>query len=68
MDKAFEGIMNVMFYFVLFCIVLAVMGMDPFVLFASISGFVLGFAFMVSTLVLVSRAYHLAHKPDTLPL
>ena len=50
MDKAFEGIMNVLFYFVLFCIVLAVMGMDPFVLFASISGFVLGFAFMVSAL------------------
>jgi hypothetical protein len=60
MDKAFEGIINVLFYFVLFCIVLAVMGMDPFVLFASFSGFVLGFAFMVSALVLVSCACHLA--------
>jgi hypothetical protein len=60
MDKAFEGIMNVLFYFVLFCIVLAVMGMDPFVLFASISGFVLGFAFMVSALVLLISACYIA--------
>ena len=49
MDRAFEGIINVVFYFVMLCVVLAVLGIDPFVLFASISGFVLGFAFMVSS-------------------
>ena len=48
MDRAFEGIINVGFYAVAFCIVLGVFGIDPFVLLASISGFVLGFAFMVS--------------------
>ena len=49
MDRAFETILNFGFYFVLFCIVLSVMGVDPLVLFASISGFVLGFAFMVGS-------------------
>lgn len=48
MDRAFEGILNVGFYFVLVCFVLYFLDVDPFVLFASISGFVLGFAFMVS--------------------
>ena len=47
MDRAFEKIINLAFYFVLFCVVLSVMGVDPLVLFASVSGFVLGFAFMV---------------------
>lgn len=47
MDRAFENIINVIFYLILFCIILAVIGIDPLVLFASISGFVLGFAFMI---------------------
>jgi Mechanosensitive ion channel len=46
LDGAFEKIINIAFYFVLGCIVLSVFGVDPLVLFASVSGFVLGFAFM----------------------
>jgi hypothetical protein len=42
MDASFERIFNVVFYFVLVCVVLAIVGIDPIVLFASISGFVLG--------------------------
>jgi small-conductance mechanosensitive channel len=47
LEKAFESIFNIFFYIVLVCIVLASLGIDPLVLFASISGFVLGFAFMI---------------------
>lgn len=47
MDKAFERILNIIFYFILGCIVLAVVGIDPFIIFASVSGFILGFAFMI---------------------
>ena len=47
MDQAFEGIVNIVFYFILGCIALAVLGIDPFALFVAISGFVLGFAFMI---------------------
>jgi hypothetical protein len=67
MDRAFERIINVVFYFVVICVVLSVMGIDPLVLFASISGFVLGFAFMIGAacskyfegllLILVRRPY-----------
>jgi hypothetical protein len=46
-DKALERIMNIFFYFFLGCIILAVIGIDPLVLFASVSGFILGFAFMI---------------------
>jgi small-conductance mechanosensitive channel len=67
MDRAFERIINVVFYFVVVCVVLSVVGIDPLVLFASISGFVLGFAFMIGAacskyfegllLILVRRPY-----------
>jgi hypothetical protein len=46
-DKALESFMNVFFYFLLGCIVLAILGIDPFLLFASVSAFVLAFAFMI---------------------
>jgi hypothetical protein len=46
-DKAFERILNIFFYFVVGCIVLLVFGVDPLVLFASVSGFILAFAFML---------------------
>ena len=49
MDASFETIFNVIFYFVMACIVLSIIGIDPIVLFASISGFVLGFAFMIGS-------------------
>jgi Mechanosensitive ion channel len=49
LDGAFEKIVNIGFYFVLGCIVLSLFGVDPLVLFASVSGFVLGFAFMIGS-------------------
>jgi small-conductance mechanosensitive channel len=44
-DQSFERIFNIGFYFIAGCIVLAALGIDPLVLFASVSGFILGFAF-----------------------
>ena len=52
LDKAFEKILNIIFYFFLVIIILPVLGVDPWVLFASISGFILGFAFMIGRYVL----------------
>lgn len=48
-DGAFEKIFNTVFYFIVACIVLSVIGVDPLVLFASISGFIIGFSFMVGS-------------------
>ncbi|GKY90894.1 hypothetical protein MPSEU_000062200 [Mayamaea pseudoterrestris] len=49
MDASFEAIFNVVFYFIIICIVLAVIGIDPVVIFASVSGFAIGFAFMIGS-------------------
>lgn len=65
MDRAFEVIINSVFYFFLVCICLAVFGIDPFVIFASISGFVLGFAFMVSTFRPVFPNWHVFPNPES---
>lgn len=46
-DYAFERIFNILFYFIVGCIMLSVVGVDPLTLFASISGFILGFSFMI---------------------
>jgi small-conductance mechanosensitive channel len=71
-DKAFERIFNIFFYFIVGCIVLAVLGVDPLTLFASVSGFVLGFAFMIGSacskifegllLILVRRPYDIGDR------
>jgi len=50
-DKAFERIFNIFFYFIVGCVVLSVLSIDPLVLFASVSGFILGFAFMIGRYV-----------------
>lgn len=42
MDASFETLFNVFFYFIMVCVVLSFLGIDPIVLFASISGFVIG--------------------------
>jgi hypothetical protein len=42
MDASFEAIFNVIFYFILICIILSALGIDPVVIFASISGFAIG--------------------------
>ncbi|GKY98944.1 hypothetical protein MPSEU_000850200 [Mayamaea pseudoterrestris] len=49
MDAAFETLFNVVFYFIIICVVLSFLGIDPIVLFASVSGFVIGFAFMIGS-------------------
>jgi small-conductance mechanosensitive channel len=45
-DGAFEKVINIGFYSSVGCIVLYAVGVDPFVLFGSVSAFVLAFAFM----------------------
>lgn len=72
LDKAFESIFNIFFYFVLICIIVASIGLDPLVLFASISGFILGFAFMIGAacskyfegllLIFVRRPYDIGDR------
>jgi hypothetical protein len=47
MDHTFECIINVIFYFIMYCIILSILGLEPLVLFASVSGFILAFAFMI---------------------
>lgn len=49
MDRAFESMFNVLFYFVVGLITVAALGANPLVIFASLSGFVLGFSFMISS-------------------
>ena len=48
-DRAFESIFNVLFYAVVLCIILSQIGYDPLALFLSISGVILGFAFMIGS-------------------
>lgn len=46
-DKAFEAIINVAFYFLLGCIMLASWGIDPLALFVSLSSVIVAFSFAV---------------------
>ena len=72
LDKAFEKILNIFFYFVLFMISIAALGVNPFLLLGSISTFVIGFAFMISAacsnyvegllLILVRRPYEIGDR------
>lgn len=48
-DRAFESIFNVIFYTIVVCIILSQIGYDPLALFLSISGVILGFAFMIGS-------------------
>lgn len=48
-DHAFEQIINVCFYVVLFVILVAIMGFDPFSLILSLSSLVVAFAFAISS-------------------
>ena len=45
LDLAFERLVNVGFYFVLWLIVLTIIKLDPWTLFLSLSGFILSFSF-----------------------
>jgi hypothetical protein len=48
-DRAFENILNVLFYIVIGCCVLSFLGFDPLALFFSLSSVILAFAFMFSS-------------------
>lgn len=46
-DRAFELMINIVFFSILWCIMLYIVGIDPLALFVSFSSFVVGFSFMV---------------------
>lgn len=48
LDQSFERIFNVVFYIVILCVCLAVLGFDPLAIFLSFSSFALAFSFMIS--------------------
>jgi len=48
LDQSAEKIFNVLFYTVILCICLAVLGFDPLAIFISFSSFALAFSFMIS--------------------
>lgn len=47
LDRAFEAIINVGFYFIVFCVTLAAWGIDPLALFLSLSSVIVAFSFAV---------------------
>ena len=46
-DRSSESIFHFLYFFILGCVCLAILGIDPFALFVAVSGFIVGFAFMV---------------------
>jgi small-conductance mechanosensitive channel len=71
-DHAFETLFNFAFYIVLFFIAIGVLGYDPWVFFASVTGIIVGFGFMIGAacskyiegllLVLVRRPYDIGDR------
>jgi small-conductance mechanosensitive channel len=71
-DRAFENIFNVIFYFVVIAVVLSFLGFDPLALFLSLSSVILAFAFMIGSasakyfegvlFILVRRPYGIGDK------
>lgn len=72
MNAATERILNVVFYFLLICIGLAVVGVDPFTFFGACSAFLISFSFMIKQcssnyfrgllFVLVQRPYDIGDR------
>jgi len=48
LDQSFERIFNVVFYILILCVCLAMLGFDPLAIFLSFSSFALAFSFMIS--------------------
>lgn len=48
-SRAFEIIVNYAFFIILWCIMLAIVGIDPLALFVSLSSVIVGFSFAVGT-------------------
>ncbi|GAX10966.1 hypothetical protein FisN_2Lh496 [Fistulifera solaris] len=71
-DKAFENVIDVVFYLVALCIILNQLGLSPLALFLSLSSFVLAFAFMIGSassrmfegwlMVLLQRPYDIGDR------
>lgn len=55
MDRAIGTIINTIFYLIVAAVTLAVIGVNPLILFASVSSFFVGFAFMVSSSIHCSQ-------------
>jgi small-conductance mechanosensitive channel len=74
LGRAFDTMFTFFFYVVLFVTIVAIMGLDPFVMIASFSGFIVGFAFMINIacsswvqgilLILVRRPYDIGDRYD----
>jgi len=71
-DRAFERVINVGFYTVMFCVTLSQIGFDPLALFLSLSSLIVGFAFMIGAaaakmfegwlFILVRRPYDIGDR------
>ena len=71
-DRAFEKAFNVVFYGVMACIILSRIGINPIALFVSLSGLILGFAFMIGSaaskmfegflFILIRRPYNIGDR------
>ena len=48
-DRAFEKAINVVFYTLVTCVILAVVGLNPLTLIVSLTSVIVGFAFMVGS-------------------
>lgn len=78
LGRAFDTMFTFFFYVVLFVTIVAIMGLDPFVMIASFSGFIVGFAFMINIacsswvqgvlLILVRRPYDIGDRYEALIL
>eukprot|EP00561_Arcocellulus_cornucervis_P003859 CAMPEP_0185807866 /NCGR_PEP_ID=MMETSP1322-20130828/5267_1 /TAXON_ID=265543 /ORGANISM="Minutocellus polymorphus, Strain RCC2270" /LENGTH=1399 /DNA_ID=CAMNT_0028504049 /DNA_START=527 /DNA_END=4726 /DNA_ORIENTATION=+ len=72
LDLAFERLINVGFYFVLWLIILTIVKLDPWTLFLSLSGFILSFSFCFGSaaskmcegilLILVQKPYDIGDR------
>jgi hypothetical protein len=72
LGRAFDTMFSFFFYVFLFVTIVAIMGLDPFVMIASFSGFIVGFAFMINIacsswvqgvlLILVRRPYDIGDR------
>jgi len=49
MGRAFEIMVNYVFFLILWCIILYIIGIDPVALFVSIAGIIVGFSFMIGS-------------------
>lgn len=49
LDRAFEGIVSVLFYILMAAVILAVVGIDPLALFLALSPVILAFTFMIGS-------------------